>query len=241
MLGRFRSSRRHAGGKPRAHFIHIGKTAGTALKWALDPVACDGMYELRLHEHNVTLNSIPRGERVFFVVRDPIDRFVSGFYSRQRRGRPRYEYPWSPQEESAFRAFATADALATALSSIDPERLGAAIRAMRSIVHVRDSYWRWFGSPRSFTARLDDMLLILWFPTLSESFAQLCELLELPDDIALPTDEVTAHRNPQGIDRTLSALGLENLSKWYASDLSFIDVCASQPCFAPNIAVSAGA
>lgn len=240
MLERFTRSRRHAGRKPRAHLIHIGKTAGTALKWALDPVVCTGRYELRLHDHEVTLTDVPRGERVFFTVREPIDRFVSGFYSRRRQGQPRYHYPWSPQEETAFRTFATADSLAAALSCSDQERQTAAVAAMNSIQHVRDSYWRWFDSPRYFTGRLEDVLLILWTPALTESFAQLCGLLEVRGDVGLPGDGVSAHRGPGGIDRTISEPARANLRTWYASDYAFLQLCTSQPVFAPNAGVSAG-
>ena len=222
--------------RPRAHLIHIGKTAGTALKWALAPVVRDGRYELRLHDHGVTLADVPRGDRVFFVLREPIDRFVSGFHSRQRQGRPRYHYPWSPEEEDAFRIFQTADSLATGLSAADPARRDAARAAMKSIEHVRDSYWRWFHSPQYFTGRVDDVLLILPFSTLTESFARLCALLEVRDDIALPTDDVTAHRNPATIDRSVGEVAAENLRAWYAPDFMFIEQCRSQPCFAPNLA-----
>lgn len=70
--------------RPRAHLVHVGKTAGTALKWALVPAAKQGRYELCLHRHADGLAAMPVGDRVFFVVRDPIDRFVSGFLSRER-------------------------------------------------------------------------------------------------------------------------------------------------------------
>ncbi|MGA2927879.1 MAG: sulfotransferase family 2 domain-containing protein [Solirubrobacteraceae bacterium] len=239
MPGRFPWSRRRASRKPPAHFVHVGKTAGTAVKFALQPAAHEGEYDLRFHEHEVTLRDIPRGERVFFVVRDPIDRFVSGFYSRRRQGRPRYEYPWSAEESDAFRSFATADSLAIALSESDPRDHAAAIAAMKSIGHVRDSYWRWFDSPEYFTGRLEDVLLILSFHSLTDSFSHLCELLGVSKAITLPSDDVNAHRNPAAIDRGLSAVARQNLQRWYAADVSFLELCAAQPCFAPNLALSA--
>jgi len=238
MLQRFTRSTRRAGRRPRAHLIHIGKTAGTALKWALDPVAGSGGYELRLHDHQVTLRDVPPGDRVFFALREPIDRFVSGFNSRQRQGRPRYHYPWSPQEQTAFRTFASADSLAAALSSDDHVRKAAAVAAMSSIQHVRDSYWRWFDSPGYFTGRLEDVLLILWVPTLAQSFAQLRGLLGVGDEIALPVDDVSAHRSPAGIDTTIGEAARANLRSWYASDYAFLELCAAQPAFAPNAATT---
>jgi hypothetical protein len=114
--------------KQRAHFLHPGKTGGTALKAALAPVALDGRYEIHLHRHNVLLSDISLGDRVFFSVRAPLDRFVSGFNSRRRQGRPRYDIPWSAAEERAFTTFTSPDALGRALSSNDPEELRALVK-----------------------------------------------------------------------------------------------------------------
>ena len=62
---RFRA-RRH---KPRAHFVHIGKTGGSALKAALAPLTTEGSYEIVLHSHDCELRQIPSGDKVFFTVR----------------------------------------------------------------------------------------------------------------------------------------------------------------------------
>ena len=67
------------------HFLHIGKTGGTAVKHALKPVAAAG--HLMLHGHDVRLHDVAPGEQVFFFLRDPLSCFVSAFYSRQREGR----------------------------------------------------------------------------------------------------------------------------------------------------------
>jgi hypothetical protein len=188
-----------------------------------------------LHPHNITLRQIPKGDRVFFAIRDPIDRFVSGFYSRQRQGKPRINSPWTPAEAEAFGHFGTVDSLGRALTSTDLEERAAARTAMESISHVRVSYWNWFGNMRTFARRLDDLLLILWVPELTTSFACLCDLLGLPDEPFLPDDDVLAHRNPAGVDRTLSVEARANLEAWYAQDRAFVAMCSQLPCFAPNL------
>ncbi len=45
------------------------------------------------------LRNITEGEGIIFFLRDPTSRFVSGFYSRQRQGQPRYYSPWSSDEK----------------------------------------------------------------------------------------------------------------------------------------------
>jgi hypothetical protein len=209
-----------------AHLLHIGKTGGTAMKDALRPVRTAGRYELLLHGHGTRLNNIPVGEPVFFVIRDPVERYVSGFNSRLREGRPRYLLPWTPLEKVVFERYPSADSLGRALSNEDPLERRRAAAAMMSLQHVRDSYWDWFRTREYFQRRLPDVLMIMWVPDLTHSFPQLREALGLPATVVLPNDDVRAHRTPTGADRSLSDLAQENLERWYARDYVFLELCA---------------
>ena len=120
---------KHCLNKRVLHFLHIGKTGGTAMKEALTPHAKSGDWLIKLHGHNVTLENVPAGEGVIFFLRDPLTRYVSGFYSRQRQGHPRYFYPWSSDEKTAFERFATPNQLALALSDENVETRAAAQKA----------------------------------------------------------------------------------------------------------------
>jgi hypothetical protein len=217
--------------RPRAHFLHIGKTGGSALKAALQPVAQAGRYELMLHQHWTRLDHVPAGDKLFFVIRDPVDRFVSGFNSRQRRGLPRYEVPWTPEEALAFEEFTSADSLGRALFSSDPDLRWRARRAMTSIGHVRTSYWHWFHHRYAMEKRAGDLLLAIWFDDLSRSLPRLSELLGLPDTLVLAADEVTSHRSPARVDRALSDAARTNLEHWYEADYAFLDQCSELDCF----------
>lgn len=216
-------------GRPEArpvHFLHVGKTGGTAFKHAVraatpPPSRC----VIHLHPHRVVLRDVPEGERFLFFLRDPITRFVSGFYSRQREGRPRYAARWTPEEREAFEQFATPDALALALSSNDPEEGEHAKAAMRNIRHVRDGYWKWFESEDYFRSRVRDLFFIGFQETLAGDFEILKSRLGLPGRLALPSDDVEAHITPRGLDRKLSAEAVENLRKWYDEDFRFVDLC----------------
>ena len=127
-------------GKRVLHFLHLGKTGGTAVKHALIQAPPGKKYVLYLHSHNVKLKDIAKGEGVFFCVRDPLSRFISGFYSRQRQGQPRHFTPWSTEEKIAFEYFSTPNQLGKALSSQDPELKQRAQNAMNNIQHVNNSY-----------------------------------------------------------------------------------------------------
>ena len=207
------------------HLLHIGKTGGTATKRALKGHEHAGDYELVLHEHEFVLQDVPLGEKVIFFVRDPISRFVSGFYGRQRQDRPRHNAPWSPGEEIAFRRFNTPNELALALSSDDQELREAAVHAIQNIDHLKRPHWTWFKDERYFASRRSDILLIGFQQTLNEDFALLKKVLNLPEDVSLPRDDVAAHKNPMHVDKGLDDQAIRNLKVWYARDYRFLELC----------------
>jgi len=147
-------------GKQIAHILHIGKTGGSVVKEALKPYLLAGKFKIELHDHSFRLKDVPEGEKVVFFLRDPIKRFISGFYSRKRKGQPRYNFPWSPGEEGAFRHFKTPNALASALSSKNKRLKERAVMAMKNITHVNTSYCDWFDSETYFLYRFSDILFI---------------------------------------------------------------------------------
>ena len=211
---------------PRAdvHLLHIGKTGGTAVRHVLEPwlSACPWLH---LHRHPTRLADVPAGESVVFFLRDPLDRFVSGFNSRLRKGRPRYDAEWSPEEATAFAAFPTPDALASALSDPDDAVRARAVAAMRGIRHVRSGYWHWLGSPGLLASRADDVLFIGTQEHLADDAAALGRLLGL-DLAPLPDDPVDAHRTPAGVETALGTTARDNLRAWHARDYRAIRACA---------------
>jgi hypothetical protein len=215
-------------GKRIAHFLHIGKTGGSAIKEALEQCRAEpGPYVIELHSHAVHLNHVPRGDKVFFFVRDPISRFVSGFYSRYRQGQPRYHVPWNDRERPIFERFHTPNQLALALSSDDAGERALAETAMRTIRHVKSSYWDWFRDADYFRSRQSDILFIGHQDRLREDFALLKEMLGVPADLELPEDDLRAHRNPSGVDKTIDETASANLRTWYQKDYDFLALCES--------------
>ena len=128
------------------HFLHIYKTGGTALRHALSRAESSRGYALFTHKHSVGIDSIPTGHKIVFVVRDPIERFISGFYERQRQGLPRYHTPWSPAETMTFQNFDTPNAIGEALAGTpDQQALGKA--AMAALYRINQPLTDWLGSP----------------------------------------------------------------------------------------------
>jgi hypothetical protein len=225
----FRSNLRHkfhrARGRQVLHFLHVGKTGGTAIKHALKAYRATSVHAIVLHGHRFTLREMPKGDGAVFCLRSPTSRFVSGFYSRQRQGQPRYFKPWTPDEKIAFAQFQTPNHLALALSSADDAERLRAEKAMRSIEHVKKGYAKWFESEEYLLSRLPDIFFIGFQETLAEDFETLKSKLGLPSNLKLPTDDITAHRNPEHIDKNLDEQAIENLNRWYADDFRFFALC----------------
>lgn len=209
---------------PTAHLLHIGKTGGTAVKEALRGSRARNYYVKR-HSHGVRMMDIPDDEFIIFFVRDPISRYISGFHSRQRQGRPRYNIPWSDGERSAFEHFSTPNSLAEALSDPDEQRRAAARAAMASITHVKDHFSNWLGSSDYLTSRGDKILFIGFQEQLGSDWDVLREMLGIDRRATLPDDDVRAHRNPKDLPRWLSATAQHNLREWYSSDLAIFETC----------------
>lgn len=209
----------------KVHFLHIGKTGGSAVRYALAPhlssgdhVMVIGGWTLYLHHHDTKLRDVPEGEKVVFFLRDPTTRFTSGFFSRLRQGRPKYVSPWSPAEAKAFAAFKLPNQLARALSSTEEGERERAREAMTVIEHVKSSYWDWLESEEYLRSRWPDVLFVGFQEQLAEDFEVLKGKLGLTSGVALPTDDLHAHRTPAHLDRTLDAEALKNLREWYKGD-----------------------
>ena len=212
-------------GKSIVHILHIGKTGGSAVKQALEPCTQSANFIIELHDHSFSLKDVPEGEKVVFFLRDPVKRFVSGFYSRKRKGQPRYNIPWTPEEKDAFGQFDTPNELALSLSSTSGKVKASAENAMKGIKHVNSSYWDWFGDMTYFSSRISDILFIGFQENLDENFTKLLRILNLPSSVTLSGDKVIAHKNPNHLDTHLEPEAIQNLKVWYKKDYSFYNYC----------------
>lgn len=206
----------------RIHFLHVGKTGGSAIKHALKNHTMVNDGKLILHRHKTNIADVPIGEKICFVLRDPVSRFVSAFYSRQRKGQPRYNSEWSDVEKEVFATFATANDMAVELGGGDQQEL--AVKAMTKIGHFQP-YRKWYGSLDAFRDRESDVLFVGFQEQLDRDFLMLLKALNINEELTLPQDEILAHRNPANVDRSISEQGVINLHQWYEEDYVFIDLC----------------
>jgi len=208
----------------KIHFLHIGKTGGSAIRSVLDNNQKTAKFIIMTHGHATSIKDIPSGEKIIFFLRDPLSRFISGFYSRKRKGKPRYNIEWRPLEKEIFTIFETPNELALSLSDTSSVHYSLALEAMDYIQHLRH-YDNWYTDFDYFNSRVEDIFFIGFQESLDKDFIKLKEKLLLDTSCALPTDDIAAHRNPKGLDKHLDNIGKEALLKHYKDDIQFYSLC----------------
>jgi hypothetical protein len=224
------------------HYVHIGKSGGTALKHAIREAGkaaiagSDATFDkevpwdsplgpVHLHGHGFKLKHVPEGDVTFFSIRDPASRFVSSFYSRLRQGMPRYFRKWSEEEEQAFKWFKTPQELALGLGKRRGKKRAQAEFAMQAIRHIRRPLSLWLGDVEHLRKKLPQIAYIARQETLDEDWTRIKTMLELPADLELPSDPVQAHRAPEDLDRSLNPKMMDALMDWYAEDYKLVALC----------------
>ncbi len=208
------------------HFIHIGKTGGTAIKNALKNEKkpfVNQKYIIISHPHFIGLEHVLRNEKAFFFVRNPVDRFVSGFYSRKRKGMPHIYNEWRKEEAIAFEKFDTPNQLALGLASSNKTLRNQAQRGMKSIGHLKTSYWDWFQNTRLIDKKIDNIIFVGSQKNLNSDFEKLRDILEISKDYQLPKNETKRHKNPESLDKRLDLQSVNNIKWWYEKDFYFLN------------------
>lgn len=212
-------------GRTVVHYLHIGKTAGTSLKEALRAYNRHRArrYYFAVHDHTFTLRDVPESDFCLFSVRDPVSRFVSGFYSRKRQGLPRTRNPHTPLEALIFERFPHANELAEALSGDLGDR-STAVNGMKAIGHVRTSLWDWFGGRFLLDSEKRKVVGILRQEELERDLHALEEALSLERPLEFPGDSERRHENDYSHLAPLTETAVGNLRVWYRQEYAFLEM-----------------
>ena len=210
------------------HFLHIGKCAGTQLKLICDQVnSLEPGVRIVYHNHWVRLVDLTGGDPYFFSIRDPFTRFVSGFYSRKRKGQPRKLVEWTAHEAQAFGIFEHANDLAESL--FQSGELGIkAFSAMKSILHTAQNQSDWFTARGFFLYRRPPIWIVRQecFDTDLKVLLDRAGLAALEPSIKVSSDRVSAHMNDYSGIPDLSPKARKNLRIWYAQDFEVYRACS---------------
>jgi hypothetical protein len=209
------------------HFLHIGKNAGTQVSNISSQLhALPTKRKIIKQNHDVFLKNIPERDDYFFSIRNPISRFKSGFYSRKRKGQRRIYAEWSAHDELSFSEFEHANDLAESLFETG-EYGRKAWGSMKSIRHTAQNQSDWFYSCGNFL-RVRPPIWIIRQESFEKDIRKFI-FLAFPDvnlsDIDFSVDHISSHANNYSSIPPLSKKANENLTAWYAQDLSFYDMC----------------
>jgi Sulfotransferase family len=213
------------------HIIHISKSGGSAIRFALREARRKAGGKLQTewgpvwgHDHRFRLVHVGPDDKAIFALRDPISRFISGFHSRLREGKPRYDSVWTPKERRSFEWFSTPGELAEALAQPRGRSHARAVYAMRRIRHVKRPMTFWLGSAAYLYLNRGKILHVARQESLDEDWEEIKELLGLPREQMLPDDHTVAHRTSYTGDMSISEEGLRALRRWYAEDYRLLKI-----------------
>ena len=213
------------------HFIHVSKSGGSALRYAIREArkqsggTLDSQWgPIWGHNHQFRLCDLEANDMAVFALRDPVSRFLSGFYSRLRQGAPRYYIQWTRAERQAFEWFPTPQELADTLAGGRGRKKWRARFAMQSIRHLNRRMTFWTGKPSYLQKNLDKVLYIARQETLSDDWEKIKELLDLPSGLELSKDDTVAHKTEYVGDKAISEKGVEALKAWYADDYKLLAI-----------------
>jgi hypothetical protein len=203
-------------------FLHIGKNAGTQIRYLSDLVNRAQRKKRIVHYgHALKLRDLPKSVPYFFSIRDPISRFKSAFYSRKRVKRR-----WKREEEMAFKFFEHANDLAEALFS-GGEMGKRAFWAMKSIAHIKTDQCEWVQHSGDLF-RQREPVFILRQENLEEDFKVLLKKMGLNTgwaDLCIPPESQRMHSFDYSNVPELSKQARSNLEMWYKIDCEFYKYC----------------
>lgn len=205
--------------------LHIGKTGGSFLRSVLKHNQDRWTLPLNLLGHEATAFGTAKrfgpDRQLAFVVRDPLLRFSSGFYSRQRQGRPTYQSDWTAEEAAAFRWFETPEDLALALASPKEVEKSAALFAFNSIRHLKSDLRHHLGGARRLVKERDNIIMCVDLPDLTALLPMIMTTLGVPD-WDMPPNPVT-HKSPTP-PAPLTAQATAALRAHWADEFEVYDV-----------------
>ncbi len=208
--------------------LHIGKTGGSYVRSVLRHNRDKWSQPLQLLRHSATLQntleSFGDDRRLAFTFRNPSDRFVSAFYSRQRQGRPTYQFNWSAEEATAYLWFETAEDLALALGSADERKKSAAIFAFDAIEHLKSNLATYLHSVDALKMSKGAIVACVDLPDLDAKLPAFMDRIGV-NEFTLPSNP-KRHASPTPLPK-LSAEAEAALRVHWAEEYQIYDTCRS--------------
>ncbi len=204
-------------------FLHIGKTGGSFIRDNLKLIDIDNKVKFLTHKESILEND---GYQYIFFIRNPIDRFISAFWSRYRKGNPRYNFEWTIEEKITFEYFKTPNQLAEAIFSDDKYIKEKANKAIESIPHLRMNLSFHLKDKDNIKDCIGKILYIGRLETINNDLNNIIKILgySKEDLKEIKNDNITTHKTPSEYSKlsNISKLGKMNLTKYFKNDYEII-------------------
>lgn len=195
-------------------FIHIPKTGGTGIsKFGRKVMAAGGQFPITFpHGWSAPqiLKEFPR-IKLCFVIRDPLERSISGINSRLRMGRPQYNSIWTVGEAVSFSFFPSAIDLLNGLASPDERTKSAAIFAFDQITHLKHGYEFYFKDVEFIKANRDRFAIVNEIKDSEAFVTRLCAETGIASDL-LDAHYRRMHVSPQSTRSFVAELSPETIA-----------------------------
>ena len=207
-------------------FLHLAKNGGGSIERFLAPIR-DRWYHTN---HAPTLPQLVErfpSSPIMFFVRHPVSRFVSGFnnFRRERiQGVPKRP---DPSIIISSNYFQTPDELAVGLVSDDERIRSAAEYAITNLPFLGNPMVNNLISADTVDSYRDNIRFIGTQEDFVESIEAMRNALGLPAHLTLPNDELTAHRAPDTLPKSLSDTGRAAVLHWYRDDIPLYEHCCA--------------
>mmetsp|Transcript_37789 Transcript_37789/g.87472 ORF Transcript_37789/g.87472 Transcript_37789/m.87472 type:complete len:300 (-) Transcript_37789:7-906(-) len=231
----------------RFFFVHVPKTGGTSVyDWIeTNGLSClfanwtKGHFPIQAHFEN---GRPADGSCFVTFVRDPVERWASGFLSRQRKGCPAYCSSWSAGEEEVFNNFESPSSLAEAMTSSNETRQALALKAPDAVFHLRSGFAFSFDflSKQDLRTRvLPHVLYTGATCALEESAPAMLRAMGLPEAVVSRLPEISwrhaAPSDDEAEETQLSELAVRNIRRYTSADSAVLRVFAKARLLPPNL------
>lgn len=210
----FESRVKHLEGPPHVVF-HIPKVGGSAYMNASNVMAKDGHIMPLMLAHAWNLRMVKKALpdlKVCALIRDPLERTVSGFNSRWRQGRPTRNSFWRPEEAISFSIYRDVRAFLDALISEDEFDLSATKFALANIHHLSHGFSFYFGNVRFIEKNKDNIAYIAHVNDSLELWKILGAQTGVPEEV-IEQNFVRAHVSPVSTKSILDEYSAGDIEK----------------------------
>lgn len=200
------------------HYLNVSKTANCLVKELVAHGESE-KYDIKLHPDTVHLRDIPQGEKVFFLYKNPIERFARSFIVRKNKGAPMYVGKWNVYEYEIFKKYDSPEQLALLISSNSVIEMLAACRDMGRIFHVNRHMTDWFENVDYLEQRRGDIYFVENTEDIDKLLSNLQKKLGIVAKPELFEYEMMPFLKLNHADR-LSSIAKTNIRRWYEADMA---------------------